>query len=266
MILQEKFSKKTLIKLVNDNLICVDWPAAKNIKAFSTTRLAGFSKGNYQSFNLANHVGDDVVAINKNREKLKQFLNLKTEPMWLNQVHGEHCIPWKKTETPLKADASFSTQKKQVCTVMTADCLPILFCDQNASWVAACHAGWRGLLGSVIENTLATYQQNGRTKKENNAQNIIAWIGPAISQKHFEVGEDVFASFVKKNKNNQRFFIAGKPKHYYFDYIGLAKNLLHNLGIKTFGGNWCSYEQSEYFYSYRRNNQTGRMASLIWIE
>jgi polyphenol oxidase len=234
------------------------WPAAKNIHALVTTRRFGFSQGQYDSFNLAKHVGDNVACVNKNRTHLEKNIGENVQLFWLNQTHSNICVNWNSKPTNMEADASFTEVNNQACVVMTADCLPILLSNKQGSWVAACHAGWRGLADGVIQNTVAKYQGN--------KSDLIAWIGPAISQKKFEVGSEVKDKFAALNTRYNIFFQLNQSARYQFNFIGLAKYILSQFHIKCYGGNLCSFSENEKFYSYRRDGETGRMASLIWIE
>jgi len=236
----------------------VDWPAAKPVRAVFTTRVGGVSDKPFASFNLGDHVGDLSERVAVNRARLKALIGIQNSPFWLNQVHGNQCIAYQNLATIPVADASFTEASNQPLVVMTADCLPILLTNRQGSWVAACHAGWRGLAGGVIQNTVARYP--GR------ASDLIGWIGPAISQKHFEVGKEVHATFAAQNREYQKFFKANERQRFQFDFIGLAQQILAQAEIECFGGHWCSFDDSEQFYSFRRDGETGRMASLIWIE
>ncbi|MDH5434596.1 MAG: peptidoglycan editing factor PgeF [Gammaproteobacteria bacterium] len=242
----------------NKSYILPQWDTPEHIKACVTTRIGGFSQNSCKFFNLANHVGDNPEDVFQNRSLLASDLELINEPMWLEQVHGNLCLPWQQSEDPLTADASFTTTSNQPCVVMTADCLPVLFTNKQGNWIAACHAGWRGLEKGVIENTIANYK--GKTA------DLLAWIGPAISQKHFEVGEEVREQFCSHHSSYQTFFQPNEHGRFQFDFIGLARFIMTNLGICVYGGNYCSYTNDKLFYSYRRDGETGRMASLIWIE
>ena len=235
-----------------------DWPAPKNVKAVTTTRIGGASLSKYQSFNIATHVGDNAALVKENRHQLKQALNLKSDPFWLEQVHGTECLEYRVQDSYPIADASFSNARDEVLTVMTADCLPILFTNTKGNWVAACHAGWRGLADGIIEKTVAAY--------DGESSELIAWIGPAISQKYFEVGDEVRQQFIDLSKAFNEFFETNSQGRFQFDFIGLAKSILTRLDVTAFGGNLCSYADFNRFYSYRRDGETGRMASLIWME
>jgi polyphenol oxidase len=231
--------------------IKVEWSAPKNVQAFVTTR-------NYlgNDFNLATHVGDDLNKVFYNRQILKEILSLPSEPAWLEQIHScEAC------EIPLQnqnvADASYTTQKGQVCAILTADCLPILLCDSKGEKVAAIHAGWRGLATGVIENC---FQQASFLPEK-----TIAYLGAAISQRAFEVGEEVRETFLKHDSNAEKAFVPHGEK-WFADLYLLATQRLNALGVsQIFGGQFCTFSQPELFYSYRRDKHTGRMASLIWL-
>ncbi|WP_444998289.1 peptidoglycan editing factor PgeF [Aliikangiella sp. IMCC44359] len=241
-----------------NSIISVSWPAPSSIKALVTTRIGGSSLDEYQAFNLAEHVNDNAEHVAQNRNYLQQIASLPSTPYWLNQVHGNDCVEVNFNSKEFTADAAFTQTEKQVCVVMTADCLPILLTSKNGDWVAACHAGWRGLADGVLQNTIACYK--GKTS------DLMAWIGPAITQQHFEVGVDVLTQFIGLDSSNQKFFNENSRQRFQFDFIGLAKQILLKLDVDVYGGDLCSYSNSEQFYSYRRDGQTGRMASMIWME
>lgn len=240
-----------------------------NVKAFTSCRSGGFSQSPYDSFNLAQHVGDDQGLVNKNRRLLPNNQNF----VWLNQTHSNMCIDLDVdgnfAEPTIQADACFSRRKKQVCAVMTADCLPILLCDSQGTCVAAIHAGWRGLADGVIENTVS--------KMPVNSKNLMAWMGPAISQAHFEVGKEIKATFVSYPKA----FVSNNDIYddkYFADLYYIAKQKLFSLGIKqVFGGEYCTYRQADMFFSHRRATHqnlnasnpiatTGRIISAIYLD
>lgn len=249
-----------MVKSGGEEIHCLhaNWIVPENVKAMVTTRSGGNSEGIYNSFNLAKHVGDNIEHVDNNREQLVEFLNLQTNPFWLKQTHSDLCIPWSDTKQEPQADASFATGKYQVCTVMTADCLPVLLCNKQGSWVAACHAGWRGLVDGVIENTVNCYRGN--------KSDLVGWIGPSICADNFEVGNEVKQAFVRVNSVYEKHFYKNQHGRYQFDMIALAERILSSFGIDTFVSNQCSYQQQQHFYSYRRDGKTGRMASLIWLE
>ena len=238
-------------------LLWADWPAAKNIRALTTTRIGGASRGVYSSLNLADHVGDELSDVEKNRQTLVRQLNIK-QPVWLKQVHGVQVADAATAKHHDEADAVYTDLADTVCAVMTADCLPLLFCNQQATKVAAAHAGWRGLVDGVIESTVETLQEK--------PENIMVWLGPAIGAECFEVGQDVFDAFVSVDAKAKQAFVKTDATHFLADIYQLARLRLQKLGIeKIYGGGLCTYTDEQRFYSFRKNKTTGRMASMIWI-
>ena len=236
-----------------------DWPAPASVKAVSTTRQGGLSKGVYASLNLGAHVGDDASTVGQNRLLLEQAAALPAAPAWLTQVHGTSVLDLSGWQGELvEADAAFSQQSGQVCLVMTADCLPVLFCNQQGTQVAAAHAGWRGLCDGVLEQTLTHFAD---------PQDVLVWFGPAIGPGRFEVGAEVRAAFIAKDPGaNQAFVPQGNAKYLANIYL-LARQRLMAAGVSRFyGGEHCTFSEPELFFSYRRDGQTGRMASCIWLE
>jgi YfiH family protein len=245
-----------------------DWPAPANIKAFTSCRSGGFSSAPYDSFNLGQHVGDDPNLVSKNRQQLPNFQNF----IWLNQTHSNICLDLDVSsdvaDFTFQGDACFSTTKKQVCAVMTADCLPVLFCDQQGGSVAAVHAGWRGLAEGVIENTVS--------KMPVKASSLMAWMGPAISQRHFEVGAEIKETFIDFPQSFRQNTQTIEDK-YFADLYYIAKQKMLALGItQIFGGEHCTYQQEDLFFSHRRATHqisnrkipvvtTGRMVSAIYL-
>ncbi|WP_133407666.1 peptidoglycan editing factor PgeF [Parashewanella tropica] len=233
-----------------------DWPVPNNVGMAMTNRHGGFSKSPFDGLNLALHVEDDEQQVLANRELLSNSLGLKIKPTWLEQVHGTEVVTLPQQGVPV-ADGSYSNQAGQVCVVMTADCLPILLCNDSGSEVSALHAGWRGLCNGVIENGVAKFQSKPRSLR--------AYLGPAIGEQAFEVGAEVKQAFVDKDLNAEQYF---KPHGQKFlaDLQGLATRRLQSLGIKQiYRSNQCTFTNSDYF-SYRREQRTGRQASLIWIK
>ena len=221
-------------------------------------RAGGVSQGVFQSMNLADHVDDDPESVKKNRELLSAALNIK-QPIWLQQVHGVNVVDSATATHHCKADAVFSNQPGEICNVLTADCLPLLFCNRQGTVIAAAHAGWRGLAEGVIESTVDAMQQNSK--------DIIVWLGPAIGPDSFEVGQDVFDAFVNKDKQAIKAFTKTDDEHYLADIYHLARLKLNKIGIEQiFGGGLCTFSDEKKFYSFRRNPVTGRMASMIWID
>ncbi len=233
----------------------------ENVFATTTLINGGVSQGCYSGYNLAAHVGDDAQAVTSNRAKLLDDLQLPAEPVWLEQVHSNVVISADDvTEGEIvQADASVSRKKGVVCAVLTADCLPVFFCDKNGTEVAAAHAGWRGLHAGILTNTVDAMRAS--------ADEIQVSLGPAIGPQAFEVGEEVFHAFVKKNSLNKKAFTATKKNHYLCDIYQLARIELRTSGIDQIaGGDYCTYREDSRFYSYRRQQTTGRMASLIWLK
>jgi len=240
----------------------VSWPnKPENVSAVTTLISGGTSKGAFSEYNLAAHVGDAAAAVIANRAKLVDDLRLPSKPVWLEQVHSNKVIYVKEPvayDPAPRADASISASPGVVCVVMTADCLPVFFCDEAGSEVAVAHAGWRGLHAGIISNTVKAMQSA--------AEKIQVSLGPAIGAENFEVGEDVFQAFVEKNRLNESTFVATTKNHYLCDIYQLARIELQSLGIdKIAGGEFCTYRDREQFYSFRRQPSTGRMASLIWL-
>ena len=237
-----------------------DWPTPKNVRSLVTTRNGGVSQGAYSSLNLGAHVGDDPLAVMANRERL--VASVQGMPVWLNQVHGTRVFDasgFSATEQPPEADASFSREAGLVCTVMTADCLPVLFCDLEGSVVAAAHAGWRGLLAGVLEETIATLGVPGR--------NLMVYLGPAIGPQAFEVGDDVRSAFIAADETSAAAFKHLPSGKWLADIYLLARQRLAGPGItRIYGGTFCTASESDRFFSYRRDGQTGRMASMIWFD
>ncbi len=255
-------------------MIIPDWPAPENVQSLVTTRnvdmaaapsvFGGMSQPPYDRFNLGDHVGDDQAAVAANRACLRK--HCPAEPVWLKQVHGTAVVTAgvalgaadAATGTP-EADASVAFTPNRVCVVLTADCLPVLFCNRDGSVVAAAHAGWRGLAAGVLESTVTAMQTP--------PQEILAWLGPAIGSAAFEVGDEVRAAFVNDLADTEVAFRATAPGKWLADIYMLARMRLARAGVKAvYGGGFCTYTDAARFYSYRRDKQTGRMASLIWLK
>ena len=236
--------------------IVPDWPAPARVKACVTTRAGGVSVAPFDSLNLGTHVGDDPVAVKKNRQRLLSQLGCK--PAWLQQVHDIDELE-AAPETLAEADASWTATPGIACTAMTADCLPALFCDRNGTRVAAAHAGWRGLAAGVLEATLDALAVA--------PEDTLVWLGPAIGPQAFEVGAEVREAFVSQHAQAAQAFGASlNPGRYMADIYELARIRLAARGIAAvYGGGFCTYSDPR-FYSYRRAARTGRFASLIWLD
>lgn len=232
-----------------------NWSAPPSVRALQTTRLGGVSDAPFDRFNLAQHVGDAPESVAQNRQLLAQ--NLPSAPCWLNQIHSNIVV--NASPQCQDADASFTRQRGVVCAVMTADCLPILLCDQAGSVVAAIHAGWKGLAAGIIEATV-------RAMELEPAQ-LLAWFGPAIGQAAFEVGGEVRDTFIAQHAQAIAAFMPNARGKWQADIYLLAHQRLNALGIThVSGGDLCTFQDKNRFYSYRRDGVTGRMASLIWLE
>jgi YfiH family protein len=240
-------------------LLMPEWPAPSSIKAVMTTRYGGISKPPYDSLNLGEHVGDDPQSVLENRRLLASVANLPSMPIWLNQVHSASVLDCGVTIGSNTADAITTVRPQQVCVVMTADCLPVLLCNQAGTRVAAVHAGWRGLAEGVIEAALSHFNDP--------VDQILAWLGPAIGPEAFEVGLEVRERFIQDDLRASGAFVAGRPGHWMTDIYQLARIRLERAGVGFIGGgDYCTVTDNNRFFSYRRDGVTGRMASLIWIE
>lgn len=239
-------------------LLTPDWPAPTSVKALSTTRQGGVSTGVYASLNLGSHVGDAIAAVEQNRVLLQQHAGFAETPAWLNQVHGCDVLDLAQWQGGLvTADAAVSRHAGKVCLVMTADCLPVLFCNVQGTQVAAAHAGWRGLCDGVLEQTLAHFA---------NPSDVMVWFGPAIGPGQFEVGAEVRAAFLQKNAAANQAFVPQGNSRYLANIYLLARQRLTTAGVSQFyGGEHCTVSEPDLFFSYRRDGQTGRMASCIWL-
>ncbi len=242
--------------------IVPDWPAPLNVKALFTTRNGGVSGGKneaYATLNLGCHVNDDLSDVSKNRALLST--RLPAAPKWLKQVHGTTILCLDDEETSLQGDAALSRTVGTVCAVMVADCLPVFLCDRAGTTVAIVHAGWRGLAASIVEKTVA---EMGKDQTE-----IIAWLGPAIGPKCFEVGEEVREVFVDYDSQSSPAFVPQQGRNgdkWLADIFQLARLRLASAGVTAvFGGDVCTYSDPSRFFSYRRDGDTGRMAALIWL-
>ena len=239
-------------------LIYPDWDAPEQIQALCTTRYGGVSDGLYTSLNLASHVEDEPAHVSQNRQRLVRQLELPAEPQWLEQTHSTTVVDLDHENQRL-GDAAISSTPGSIAVVLTADCLPVLLCNRTGDEVAAAHAGWRGLVNGVIEQTVnAMRSEPGQ---------LMAWLGPAIGPQSFEVGTEVREAFVQRHTQADACFRENRPGHYLADLYALARLRLELLGISEIsGGDYCTFEDSQRFFSYRRDRQTGRQASLIYIQ
>ncbi len=239
------------------DLLVPAWPAPANVRALQTLRTGGCSPAPWGSFNLGDHVGDSSTLVAANRAKLRALL--PGEPLWLQQVHCITAVDADFSTDLPTADAAIAHQPGKVCVVMTADCLPLLLCDRTGTVVAAAHAGWRGLLAGVLEATIS--------KMGVPASELLAWLGPAIGPKYFEVGDEVHAAFINQAPDAALAFSAQRPGKWLADIYTLARQRLQAAGVDSIsGGDFCTVSDPERFFSYRRDGVTGRMASLIWLD
>lgn len=234
------------------------------VRAVFTLRSGGASRAPYESFNLGAHVGDDADAVRQNRHHLRRLHELPREPLWLEQVHGTQVVdadqvPINTPELPApRGDAAVSRRPGAVLAVLVADCLPVLFAARDGSAVALAHAGWRGLAAGVLEATVAALVSHGPLQ---------AWLGPAISRPHFEVGAEVRDCFMAHDSAAAAAFTANARGRWQCDLQALAQMRLEALGVRSVSRDaGCSYAEPQRFYSYRRDGVTGRMAALIWLE
>ncbi len=240
---------------MNANFIKPCWPASPWVKAVTATRTGGISVPPFSHFNLAMHVADNEASVLANRARLREKFSLAMEPVWLQQVHGTHIVAL-DDNTPFQpiADGSVTFVDHQI-----ADCLPLLITDVEGQVAAAVHAGWRGLAAGVIDQAIDVIGQAPAS--------LMVWMGPAISQAAFEVGESVKRIFEQWNIDVSCCFRQAEKGKYFADLYHLARLRLGDLGVKhIFGGDYCTYRDAEHFYSYRREGRTGRQASLIWLD
>lgn len=242
------------------------WPAPPHVVCLVTTRNGGHSNGPYRSFNLARHVGDNPEHVAANRSKLQRHLGPLTVLNWMRQVHGASVAGTGGTgegDGVPQADAMYTAAANQACCILTADCLPVCFSNRAGTEVAVAHAGWRGLVSGVLENTLAGFSSP--------PADILAWLGPAIGPCHFEVGDEVRVAFMQAGEKlgvdmSCGFARAGAPGKWMGNLFSLARIRLLAAGVAgVHGGGTCTYCEQTRFYSYRRDGRTGRFATLIYL-
>jgi YfiH family protein len=231
------------------------WPVPSNVRAWVTER-GGPSR--YGTLNLATHVGDDAATVAANRGRLRAALGLPAEPRWLEQVHGTRVLDLDR-EDVVQADGAVTTRPGTVCAVMTADCLPVLLCDRDGERIGVVHAGWRGLSEGVLPAAVAAFDIA--------PSRLEAWLGPAISQAAYEVGTEVRDAFVARSAAAVRRFAANARGRWQADLAGLARDALLAAGVRAVhGGDFCTFTESNRFFSHRREAPCGRMATLIWLD
>jgi YfiH family protein len=243
------------------------WPVPPRVRALATTRqcgaggvggMGGASRGAYASFNIGAAVGDDPAAVAKNRAALRALL--PAEPLWLKQVHGTRIVEAGSAFLGTEADGAVARTPGVVLAIQSADCLPVLLADKSGRVIAAAHAGWRGLAEGVIENAVVAMAVE--------AADIVAWLGPAIGPASYEVGAEVRAAFVSHDAAAATAFAPrARPGKYLADLYALARQRLQAVGVReVHGGGFCTLREHERFFSFRRDGQTGRMATLLWLE
>ena len=243
--------------------IDINWPVPDNVRVISTTRSGGVSQSPFDSFNLGLHTADNSQDVLKNRATLVNYFNLPAEPVWLNQVHGKTVLALDEspdfTQETLTADASWTRQNDKLCAVMTADCLPVFISDTAGSVVGVAHGGWKGLLAGVVT---ATIKAMGLAEQE-----TLIYLGPAIGAGAFIVGEEVLELFRYKDTAYSSAFFSTQKNRWHCDIYKLARTELALSGVENvYGGNLCTFDDANRFYSYRRDGEnTGRMAHLIWM-
>jgi YfiH family protein len=239
-------------------LLTPEWQAPTRVRAAFTLRGGGVSSPPFGSLNVGAHVGDEPAAVAENRRRVHAALGLPAEPAWLEQVHGTRVADLDAPGTAAPADAVMTRLPGRVCVVQVADCLAVLLAARDASAVAVAHAGWRGLAAGVLEATVAAL---GGASGD-----LIAWLGPAISQPHFEVGAEVRRAFIERDPGGDSAFTANARGRWQCDLAALARRRLGALGVTAVsGGSWCTYADPARFFSFRRDGRCGRMAALIWL-
>jgi YfiH family protein len=231
------------------------WPAPPAVRAWVTER---GSAARYGALNLAVHVGDEARAVAANRARLRAALRLSTEPRWLEQVHGTRVLDLDR-EDVAAADGAVTSRPGVVCAVLTADCLPVLLCDREGRRIGVAHAGWRGLLNGVLPAAVAALRGD--------PEHLVAWLGPAIGQAAYEVGDDVRDAFVARRPSAADRFERNARGRWQADLYGLARDALADAGVRSVhGGGFCTYTQADRFFSHRREAPCGRMATLVWLD
>ena len=236
------------------------WPASDWVIAGTSSRLGGMSAAPYHGLNLATHVGDDPHRVGANREKFTRVLGLPGELCWLNQVHGQQLVSASHCQPGMAADGIYTVKKRQVCSVMTADCLPVLLTDSMGTMVAAAHAGWRGLYAGILEQAVKLFLCK--------PENLWVWFGPAIGSRNYVVGGELKDKFIKKNAEFADCFTKNQQQlGYHADLYAIAKMSLRKLGVRKFyGDEFCTFDNAKWFYSFRRDGPTGRMLSFIYLQ
>tara|TARA_B100001250_G_scaffold60616_1_gene47305 strand:- start:651 stop:1394 length:744 start_codon:yes stop_codon:yes gene_type:complete len=246
-----------MTKKIENFWIKANWSAPNNIKAGTSTRAGGYSDPPYDESNLSLNVGDDPKKVKKNRDKILSNLKISTDPIWLEQSHSKKILLVNKKPKDINADGSYTTIKNKVCVVTTADCVPILFCNNEGTKVAAIHAGWKGICMGIIENAIEIFDS---------PKSIHVWIGPCISKKYYEISKDVYSNFLHYSDLLENSFEKKNNEKWSCCLNSIVKTTLRKSGIKKiYSSDLCTYELDKLFFSYRRDGDTGRNATMIWI-
>lgn len=242
-----------------DNLwLWADWPAPRHVRAGTSLRSGGISFPPFNKLNLGLHVGDDAKDVVENRNILSRHLNLSSDSIWLDQLHSTNIISLDDQNIDTSADGSYTTKKNNACTIMTADCVPILLCNAAGTKVAAIHAGWRGICSGIIEKAVNLFS---------NPDTLYVWIGPCISNDYYEVGRDVYEQCLDHEASLKSAFTQKSEEHWYCDLVKIVKIILNISGVGLiYECGLCTYKMDKLFYSYRRDGVSGRTASMIWME
>lgn len=240
-------------------LLIPHWPAPADVRAACSTRAGGVSPAPYDTLNLGDHVGDEDANVAENRRRFVEAV--RARPVFMKQVHGAHGVELLR-ETPdgIEADACWTRERRVACTIMVADCLPLLLADRSGRAVAAAHAGWRGLAGGAVEAAVRALP----------SRDAVAWLGPCIGPDAFEVGSEVKAAFESRDADAAQFFKPHTPGKFLADLPGLARRRLRSLGIEAIYGNdgsaaWCTVTNRSRFFSHRRDRVSGRLAACVWL-
>ena len=238
-------------------ILAADWPAPPGVVAFTTLRHgAGVSAAPFDRFNLGSRCGDVPEDVASNRAELSQRFGLPSPPRWLRQVHGTTVAVEPGDDEP-EADAAVTRTPGTVLAILTADCLPVVLASEDGNEVAAAHAGWRGLAAGVLEATVAAMQAA--------PERVLAWLGPCAGPQAYEVGQEVFDAFIARDPRAAAVFAATRPGHWRVDLYALARQRLLAAGVaRVHGGGLCTISDPRRFYSHRRDQRTGRMATLVW--
>ena len=248
----------TMTNQSNNLWLWANWPAPVHVRAGVSLRKGGVSLSPFDELNLGLHVGDDVKNVLSNRNILSQHLGLTSAPVWLDQIHSTNIISLDDHTITASADGSNTVKKNIACTIMTADCVPILFCNAAGTKVAAIHAGWKGISSGIVEKAIHLFSR---------PDTIYAWIGPCISSDYYEVCKDVYGQFLDHKTILKTAFIKKDEDRWYCDLTKIIKTILENEGVhQIYEWGLCTDKMNKLFYSHRREGITGRQASMIWMQ